>query len=177
MKDDKHKRAKQRKHSGGKPKLKPNYNPKADLEALLEKVISCYDEPDDKGNAPSLRTVAMRVADQYGVEDEQYCGISPAKIRKLLITADVYDGGETYEAVSSLHRKGYTEAQISQKLGMKKSTVNSNLPYSKVVYKADLTGGERSVGADRKVRWRKRHSEDLSEESSALEDGIVLKNN
>ena len=60
--------------------------------------------------------------------------LSVAKIRKILITSGEYRSKESIE-VFKLYSEGKSVEEISRITGMKKSTVNNYLPYTKGVYK------------------------------------------
>lgn len=62
--------------------------------------------------------------------------LSVAKIRKILITSGEYRSKESIE-VFKLYSEGKSVEEISRITGMKKSTVNNYLPYTKGVYKKD----------------------------------------
>lgn len=77
--------------------------------------------------------------------------LSPLKIRKMLITAGVY-WNEVSDEVNELYRQGKTVQQIMEITGLKKSSVNGYLPYSKIIYKSDIV----SMNAARIQVYRKR---------------------
>ncbi len=81
-------------------------------------------------------------------------GISEQKVRKMLIDAGAYETEES-RRISELYKKGMSEAEISQKLGISESKVNGYLPYSKCIYNAENP----TVNAQRirQCRERKRH--------------------
>jgi Zn-dependent M32 family carboxypeptidase len=87
------------------------------------------------------------------------------KVRKLLITAGVYETPISGE-VNRLHRQGKTIAEIQEATGLKRASVHSYLPYSKAIYKLE----EASVTSERirKYRSRKQAVEVLKK---ALETG------
>lgn len=70
--------------------------------------------------------------------------LATIKVRKLLITAGVYHS-DTADEVNALFRVGMPVKQIQLHLGLSAASVNSYLPYTKAVYKAE----ECSVLADR----------------------------
>ena len=98
--------------------------------------------------------------------------ISPMKMRKLLITAGVYEN-ETSELISRLKAEGKTNSEIQNITGLSRSSVNGYLPYTKVIYK----NSESSVGADRVrlLRKRRKACDELQRSSTeqALWDCIV----
>jgi hypothetical protein len=150
----------------GKPIRKPDYNSGKMMSDLQDTVVQLYvgrtqsGELSANGAHPSLRRIAEELAAQYSANGEINYGISPIKIRKILITAGVYEcDNENYKLVTSLHRKGFTSKQIRNMTGLPMATVNSYLPYARTAYRMDETGGERSVAAEREDRYRKRIAE------------------
>jgi predicted DNA-binding protein YlxM (UPF0122 family) len=73
------------------------------------------------------------------------------KVRKLLITAGVYETPISGE-VNRLHRQGKTIAEIQEATGLKRASVHSYLPYSKAIYKLE----DASVAAERIRKYRSR---------------------
>ncbi len=105
---------------------------------------------------PSLRTIAKEL------------GISNTKLKKLLITGGVYDFGspgseDMIRRILDYRRAGKTVPEICDFVGLKRSAVESCLPYEKIVYMgkdADWMDSEkRSLNAERCERYRKRKKE------------------
>lgn len=106
---------------------------------------------------PSLRWIAQELASRYSSGDGRNYAVSPIKVRKILITAGAYESdNEHYKHITELFSKGYTSMEIKELTGLPMATVNSYLPYSRMAYRMDRTGGERSVGAEREERYRQR---------------------
>ncbi len=118
-----------------KQKKKPNYDPNSVMAELMDTVVSCYNVKP----RPSLQVISDEL------------DLNPIKVRKILITAGVYESGIADE-VLSLYREKKTVAEIMAATGLSKASVNSYLPYTKVVYKAD----EISVTAERIRLYRAR---------------------
>ena len=78
-------------------------------------------------------------------------GLSPLKVRKILVTAGVYEN-ELAEEVNRLFREGRTPLDIQKLTGLGRSSVNGYLPYTKVPYKTD----EVSLNAERIRLFRER---------------------
>lgn len=114
-------------------KLKPGYDSDEIKCDLIEMVCFEY----NKGN--SIRAVAKQFE------------ISPMKVRKIIITGGVYST-ELSSSIEDLYKSGKTPAEIADLLHMTVANVNSYLPYEKIIYNME----ERSVGADRQVRYRER---------------------
>ncbi len=75
------------------------------------------------------------------------------KVRKLLITAGVYES-ETADKVLALKKEGRTIAEIMQSLGLSRSSVSSYLPYTKGLYKSE----QASPNSERIALCRRRKS-------------------
>ena len=144
----------------GKPKKKPDYDREEITEELLAAVVGVYEALDEYGNHPSLQAIV----------DELDCGLNPLKVRKLLITAGEVQGKKIYESatvdeVLSLWKEGKSVEEIMSTLERSRASVNSYLPYTKIIYKMK----ESSVGADREklYRERKKAVAEMAEEPSA----------
>lgn len=147
---------KKRKLGGGRKKLKPEYDAGKNLKEQMESVTALYEED------CSLQDIADAL------------NLNPIKVRKLLITAGVYesevaekvqDTFEEYRATQS-----YKEAILStaNTLQLSKASVTSYLPYKKGVYFPSTAAKEKiSVGAERQRRYRamKRWRADPTEEN------------
>ncbi len=134
---------KHRKRGGGRKKLKPEYSATNNLQEQMEAAVDLY-------NADfSLQDIAEEI------------GLNPIKVRKLLITAGVYES-ETAEVVqdtfnSYRETQSYTDAILStaSALQLSKSSITSYLPYDKGVYFPSIVAGDKiSVGAERQRRYR-----------------------
>lgn len=117
-------------------KKKPNYNPETIMKELLYEVSALYVEA---GNAIPIR----QLADEFGM--------TPLKIRKLLITAGVFSS-DVCDQVLELYRSGKSVPEIQRITGLSRASVHSYLPYSKVIYNAE----EISLNAERIRLYRER---------------------
>ena len=134
---------KSRKPGGGRKKLKPEYDAEKNLKEQMDAAVALYEED------CSLRSIADALA------------LNPLKVRKLLITAGVYES-EVAEKVQDTfedYRKtqNYKEAILStaNTLQLSKASVTSYLPYQKGVYFPSTADKEKiSVGAERRRRYR-----------------------
>ena len=133
----------QRKPGGGRKKSKPEYSSTKNLMEQMEVAVEFY-------NADfSLQAIAEEI------------GLNPIKVRKLLITAGVYES-ETAEVVmdtfnSYRQTQSYTDAILStaSALQLSKSSITSYLPYEKGVYFPSTVAEDKiSVGAERQRRYR-----------------------
>ena len=134
---------KHRKPGGGRKKSKPEYSSINNLMEQMEAAVALY-------NADfSLQAIAEEI------------GLNPIKVRKLLITAGVYES-ETAEMVQDVftsyrQTQSYTDAILStaSALQLSKSSITSYLPYEKGVYFPSTVAGDKiSVGAERQRRYR-----------------------
>lgn len=98
-----------------RPKKFPDYNADKIQKELIKAVVESYEETGE------LKITANEFS------------LSPLKIRKMLITAGVY-WNEVSDEVNELYRQGKTVQQIMEITGLKKSSVNGYLPYSKIIY-------------------------------------------
>ena len=133
---------KSRKPGGGRKKLKPEYDAGKNLKEQMESAVALYEEE------CSLRSIADALT------------LNPIKVRKLLITAGVYESevAEKVQDTFEEYRKtqSYKEAILStaNTLQLSKASVTSYLPYQKGVYFPSTADKEKiSVGAERR-RYR-----------------------
>ena len=153
-----------RKPGGGRKPSKPDYNPSAILQNQMDAAVALYSAVDH----PSLQTIANEL------------DLNPIKVRKLLITADVYKSevADQVNRVFTKHRASglsHTEAITAtmRELNLSKSSVTSYLPYEKGVYfPAETDSNNISVGAERIRRMRKR--EKILEELRAKQSEEAL---
>ena len=134
---------KSRKPGGGRKKLKPEYDAGKNLKEQMESAVALYEED------CSLRSIADALT------------LNPIKVRKLLITAGVYesDVSEKVQYTFEEYREtqNYKEAILStaNTLQLSKASVTSYLPYEKGVYFPKEAPVEKiSVGAERQRRYR-----------------------
>ena len=146
---------KARKPGGGRKKLKPEYNAGENLKEQMEAAVALY------GEECSLQDIADAL------------NLNPIKVRKLLITAGVYES-EVAEKVQDTFEEyretqSYKEAIISTSttLNLSRASVTSYLPYQKGVYFPSTEKEKISVGAERQRRYRamKRWRADPTEEN------------
>ena len=153
---------KSRKSGGGRKKLKPEYDAGKNLKEQMESAVALYD------SEMSLQAIGDEL------------GLNPIKVRKLLITAGVYES-EVAEKVKNTFEE-YRETQdyktsvlsTANALQLSKASVTSYLPYQKGVYFPSTASKEKiSVGAERQRRYRamKRWRDEPTEENFW---GVVL---
>lgn len=146
---------KARKPGGGRKKLKPEYDAGKNLKEQMESAVAFYD------SEMSLQAIGDEL------------GLNPIKVRKLLITAGVYES-EVAEKVQATFEE-YRETQdyktsifsTANALQLSKASVTSYLPYQKGVYFPSTEKDKISVGAERQRRYRamKRWRADPTEEN------------
>ena len=153
---------KARKPGGGRKRLKPEYDAGKNLKEQMDAAVALYDFE------MSLQTIGEEL------------GLNPIKVRKLLITAGVYES-EVAEKVKNTFEE-YRETQdyktsilsTANALQLSKASVTSYLPYQKGVYFPSTASKEKiSVGAERQRRYRamKRWRDEPTEENFW---GVVL---
>ena len=146
---------KARKPGGGRKKLKPEYDAGKNLKEQMESAVALYN------SEMSLQAIGDAL------------NLNPIKVRKLLITAGVYES-EVAEKVKNTFEE-YRESQdyktsilsTANDLLLSKASVTSYLPYKKGVYFPSTADKEKiSVGAERQRRYRamKRWRTDPTEE-------------
>ena len=154
---------KSRKPGGGRKKLKPEYDAGKNLKEQMDAAVALY------GENRSLQSIA------------DVLNLNPIKVRKLLITAGVYES-EVAEKVQDTFEEyretqSYKEAILSTAatLELSRASVTSYLPYQKGVYFPSTASKEKiSVGTERQRRYRamKRWRADPTEENFC---GVLVK--
>ena len=150
-----------RKPGGGRKKLKPKYDAGKNLKEQMDAAVALYN------SEMSLQAIGDAL------------NLNPIKVRKLLITADVYESDMAKKVKSTFEE--YRETQdyktsiisTSSTLQLSKASVTSYLPYQKGVYYPSTEKEKISVGAERQRRYRamKRWRVDPTEENFW---GVVL---
>ena len=144
-----------RKPGGGRKKLKPEYDAGKNLKEQMESAVALYD------SEMSLQAIGEELR------------LNQIKVRKLLITAGVYesevakkvqDTFEEYRETQNYKEAIFSTANI---LNLSKASVTSYLPYQKGVYFPSTEKEKISVGAERQRRYRamKRWRGDPTEEN------------
>ena len=123
--------------------MKPKYDAGKNLKEQMDAAVALYEED------CSLQSIANAL------------NLNPIKVRKLLMTAGVYESEvaekvqDTFEEYRETQR--YKEAILStaNTLQLSKASVTSYLPYEKGVYFPSTADKEKiSVGAERQRRYR-----------------------
>ena len=134
---------KARKPGGGRNKLKPEYDAGKNLKDQMDAAVALYEED------CSLQSIA------------DVLNLNPIKVRKLLITAGVYESDVAKMVQRTFYNyketQSYKDAILStaSSLKLSKASVTSYLPYEKGVYFPREAPVEKiSVGAERQRRYR-----------------------
>ena len=134
---------KARKPGGGRKKLKPEYDAGKNLKDQMDAAVALYEED------CSLQSIA------------DVLNLNPIKVRKLLITAGVYESEVAEKVQDTFERYRKTQdyktsiLSTATVLGLSKASVTSYLPYEKGVYFPNTADkGKISVGAERQRRYR-----------------------
>ena len=133
---------KARKPGGGRKKLKPEYDARKNLKNQMDAAVALYEED------CSLQSIA------------DVLNLNPIKVRKLLITAGVYESEVAEEVQDTFERYRKTQdyktsiLSTATVLGLSKASVTSYLPYKKGVYFQSTEKEKISVGAERQRRYR-----------------------
>ena len=134
---------KARKPGGGRKKLKPEYDAGKNLKDQMDAAVALYEED------CSLQSIA------------DVLNLNPIKVRKLLITAGVYESEVAEKVQDTFERYRKTQdyktsiLSTATVLGLSKASVTSYLPYEKGVYFPNIADKEKiSVGAERQRRYR-----------------------
>ena len=111
-----------RKPGGGRKKLKPEYDARKNLKEQMESAVALYEEE------CSLQDIADAL------------DLNPIKVRKLLITAGVYESEvakkvqDTFEEYRETQDYKTSILSTANTLQLSKASVTSYLPYKKGVY-------------------------------------------
>ena len=136
--------------------MKPEYDAGKNLKEQMDAAVALY------GEDCSLQSIADAIV------------LNPIKVRKLLITAGVYESDVAKKVKNTFEE--YRETQdyktsilsTAKALNLSKASVTSYLPYQKGVYFPSTADKEKiSVGAERQRRYRamKRWRADPTEEN------------
>ena len=144
-----------------KPK-KPGYDSKKVQGELVEKVCTnfgrVYEDFEEERHLAlrghrtgDAKREEIMMGDPTINQTAEWFGITPMKVRKLLITGGCYDT-KMYRDVKRLREKRMSVEQIGEKLKKRPESIRSYLPYERVIYNLE----ERSVNADRLQRFKKK---------------------
>ena len=123
--------------------MKPEYDAGKNLKDQMDAAVALYEED------CSLQSIA------------DVLNLNPIKVRKLLITAGVYESEVAEKVQDTFERYRKTQdyktsiLSTATVLGLSKASVTSYLPYKKGVYFPSTAEKEKiSVGAERQRRYR-----------------------
>lgn len=132
-----------RKPGGGRKKLKPEYNAGKNLKEQMDAAVIRYKD------GMTLQAIADALS------------LNPIKVRKLLITAGIYESDIAKMVQCTFNNyketQSYKDAVLStaSSLKLSRASVTSYLPYEKGVYFPKEAPVEKiSVGAERQRRYR-----------------------
>lgn len=135
----------------GRAKKKPEYNANCIDEKYINAVAEYYCNLVQSAGSIICADALDDSLFKYIIETAAEFHVTPMKMRKLLITAGAYST-DTSRIIGELYAEGKSASEIQALTGLKKSSINGYLPYSKVIYNHD----EKSVGAERVGVYRKR---------------------
>ena len=134
---------KARKPGGGRKKLKPEYDAGKNLKEQMERVVALYN------SEMSLQAIAHALS------------LNPITVRKLLITAGVYESDtaklvqQTFGSFRSTQSYSAAVSSTMSALQLSRPSVTSYLPYEKGVYfPEEAEAANISAGAERQRRYR-----------------------
>ena len=135
---------KTRKPGGGRKKLKPEYDAGKNLKEQMDAAVALYEED------CSLQSIA-----------DVLINLNPIKVRKLLITAGVYESDAAKKVKNTFEEYRKTQdhktaiLSTAAVLKLSNASVTSYLPYEKGVYFPSVADKKKiSVGAERQRRYR-----------------------
>ena len=113
------------------------------MNALLDEVVALWRGQE----SPELKAIAEEIS------------LSPAKLRKLLITAGerdhtTYFSSPTADMILKLSREGKSVKEIMDQTGLSYTSVQGYLPHKKIIYSLDTMSAE----CERIRRFRARRS-------------------
>ena len=134
---------KARKPGGGRKKLKPEYNAGKNLKEQMEAAVLLYKD------GMTLQSIADALS------------LNPIKVRKLLITAGVYESDtaklvrQTFNSFREIQDYSTAVTFTMSALQLSRSSVTSYLPYEKGVYFPEKAEADNiSAGAERQRHYR-----------------------
>lgn len=134
---------KPRRPGGGRKKRKPEYDAGKNLKEQMESAVTLYD----------AKMSLQAIADELG--------LNPIKVRKLLITAGVYESDtaklvqQTFGSFRSTQSYSAAVTSTMAALQLSRPSVTSYLPYEKGVYFPENADAENiSTGAERQRHYR-----------------------
>lgn len=134
----------------GRYKNNPDYDAVVLSRRLIESLVYDYDNPGSGETVP--RTGKMQITKLAKKHN-----ISVLKVRKLLVSAGALKNEKTIQ-IHMLKAEGKSVSEIVKITGLSKASINSYLPYSKIIYNMEVV-------SPNAVRM-KRHREKVKAERS-----------
>ncbi len=126
-----------------RPKKIPDYNQNSLEKQFIDMIVEAYQRVSEGASDSDGHRQLKEIAEEFG--------LSTNKIRKILITAGVFENA-TSLLVNKLYTEGKSVSEIQKSTGLCASSVRGYLPYSKSVYKME----ENTLLAERLIRYRAR---------------------
>lgn len=126
-----------------RPRKRPDYNQDSLEKQLIDMIVEEYQCISDSVLDVDGHRQLKEIAEEFG--------LSTNKIRKILITAGVFET-DTSLLVNKLYAEGKSIIEIQKCTGLCASSVRGYLPYRKSVYKME----EKTLLAERLIRYRVR---------------------
>lgn len=121
------------------PPVRPPHLPAAlpgiITEELQNRVVHLYQQAASGARHPSLQSIA-KTLEASGIP-----GITPLKIRRILITAGVYES-RTAARISELRAEGRSVSEIMSIMNLSRASVHAYLPYPKERYQLNQPHAE-----------------------------------
>lgn len=147
----------------GRKQKHPEHKEKAAtlMNSLLDEVVNLWSEQE----SPELKAIAEEIE------------ISPAKLRKLLITAGERDNNVYYDSpvaiqIRRLQSEGKTVKEIQEILGLSYTSVQGYLPHTKLIYSLDTMSAE--CERIRRFRARQKAVEELNVHIGLPDQSVYL---
>lgn len=142
----------------GCPEKMPGLHANITMQDIMEAIAEAYDNPvDDDFGGDSCAAEKRKEHANLNLIAEEF-GMTPLKVRKLLITAGYHYQREIYSTpisrkVNDLYIEGKNIEEIMELTGLSRASVHGYLPYSKTVYKME----EGSAASERIRRYQERN--------------------
>ena len=147
----------------GRKQKHPNHAAEAQrlMNELLDEVVDLWTSEEE----PELKSISDEI------------GLSPAKLRKLLITAGERDQQAYYDSpvaiqIERLRSKGHSVAEIQEIMDLSYTSVQGYLPHSKIIYSLDSMSAE--CERIRRFRARQKAVSDLQAHLSLPDQSLYL---
>lgn len=126
-----------------RPSKKPTFDIEELSKQVIEAVTDMYLNPPENTADDNGRMYLNLLAEEFG--------LTPLKVRKLLITSGAYETSTSHH-VNKLHKSGKTVKEIQTIMGLSAASVSGYLPYQKTIYNLE----ESTLLAERLRKYRSR---------------------